>query len=85
MLLLSGQWRSRLSSRSWSWYVDPHCAHVFSFSGKKADLGSHLKMEKSFTYGIGIALYNVYLHPLAAFPGPLLARSSLVCGVHTPI
>ena len=27
------------------------------------------------------ALYNVFLHPLANFPGPLLGRASLVCSL----
>lgn len=33
---------------------------------------------KALTYTVSAIIYNLYFHPLAKFPGPILARASLV-------
>lgn len=35
-------------------------------------------LGQSFVYIAGYVIYNLFFHPLKNFPGPLLARSSLV-------
>ena len=35
-------------------------------------------MNQCLAYSFGYVLYNIFFHPLANFPGPLMARSSLV-------
>jgi hypothetical protein len=34
--------------------------------------------QKLTVYWTGLVIYNIYFHPLASYPGPLLARSTLV-------
>lgn len=33
---------------------------------------------QGLVYIVGNGIYNLYFHPLAAFPGPFMARASLV-------
>ncbi|CAG8975159.1 hypothetical protein HYALB_00004458 [Hymenoscyphus albidus] len=53
--------------------------------GRSVDSGSglffatlFLGFEVSFVYFFANVIYNLYLHPLAHFPGPFLARSTLL-------
>ncbi|KAK4210842.1 cytochrome protein [Rhypophila decipiens] len=49
-----------------------------SSAGQLASYGAGLLLFLTTTYTVGVAIYNLYFHPLASFPGPFLARSSLI-------
>ncbi|KAH6674968.1 benzoate 4-monooxygenase cytochrome P450 [Halenospora varia] len=59
---------------------------MFSLSSTLRHLGLELDVKKVFLilfigitlYSLGCVFYNILLHPLASFPGPCLARSSLL-------
>ena len=40
-----------------------------------------ISSSQMFLYIIGIVIYNLCFHPLAAFPGPFLAKTTLVSDI----